>query len=95
MLSAQRVGLAEDLAYPLNPPLLKQQGHIQEKEKTMNQRPRMKQCCLWRERKVPPFHAPRTGLHQFPLPFQQKKKNEDVRNRGDEHQEQEKVNKVN
>ena len=39
MLLAQRVGLAEDLAYPLNPPLLKQQGHIQEKQKAMNQRP--------------------------------------------------------
>ena len=39
MLSAQRVGLAEDLAYPLNPPLLKQQGHIQEKQGAMKQRP--------------------------------------------------------
>ena len=40
MLYARRVGLAEDVAYTLNhPPLLKQQGHIQEKQKAMNQRP--------------------------------------------------------
>ena len=42
-----------------------------------------------------PFYTPSTGLHQFPSPFQQKWKNEDVRNRGDQHQEQEKVNKFN
>ena len=34
------------------------------------------------------------GLHQFPPPTSTKK-NEDVRNRGDQHQEQEKVNKFN
>ena len=51
----------------------------------------MKQCCPWRERKVSLFHTPSTGPHQFPPPFQQKWKNEDVRNRGDQHQEQEKV----
>ena len=96
MLYTQHVGLAKDVAYPLNPPpLLKQQGHIQEKQKAMNQRPWMKQCCPWRERRVSPFHTPSTGLHQFPPPFQQKRKNEDVRNRGDQHQEQEKVNKFN
>ena len=39
MLYARRVGLAKDLSYPLKPPLLKQQGHIQEKQKAMNQRP--------------------------------------------------------
>ena len=39
MLYAQCVGLAEDVAYPLKPPLLKQQGQIQEKQKAMNQRP--------------------------------------------------------
>ena len=39
MLYARCVGLAEDVAYPLKPPLLKQQGHIQEKQKAMNQRP--------------------------------------------------------
>ena len=31
----------------------------------------------------------------IPTPFQQKRKNEDVRNRGEQHQEQEKVKKVN
>ena len=34
MLYARRVGLAEDVAYSLKPPLLKQQGHIQEKAKS-------------------------------------------------------------
>ena len=32
MVHAQCVGLAEDVVYPLKPPLLKQQGHIQEKK---------------------------------------------------------------
>ena len=94
MLYAQCVGFAKDVAYPLNPPLLKKQSHIQEKQRAMNQRPWMKQC-LWVERKVSLFHTLSTGLHQFPPPFQQKRKNENVKNRGDQHQEQEKVNKVN
>ena len=53
----------------------------------------MKQCCLWEERKVSLFHKPSTGLHQFPPPFQAKRKNGDVRERGDPHQKQKKVNK--
>ena len=36
MLYAWFVGLAKDVTYPLKPPLLKQQGHIQEKQKAMN-----------------------------------------------------------
>ena len=47
----------------------------------------------WGERKVSLFHTPSRGPHQFPPPFQQKRKNEDNRNRVDQHQEQEKVNK--
>ena len=40
MLYARRVGLPDDVAYPLNPPtIFKQQGHIQEKQKAVNQRP--------------------------------------------------------
>ena len=35
MLFARRVRLAEDIAYSLNPPFLKQQGHIHEKQKAM------------------------------------------------------------
>ena len=35
------------------------------------------------------------GTTPIPPPFQQKRKNEEVRNRGGQHQEQEKVNKVN
>ena len=57
--------------------------------------PWMKQCCLWGERKVSLFYTLSTGPHQFPSPFQQKWKNEDVKNRGDQRQEQEKVNKFN
>ena len=65
------VGLAEVVAYPLKPPPLpKQQGHIQEKQKAMNQRPWMKKCCLWGERKVSLFHTPTRGPHQFPPQFQ-------------------------
>ena len=69
MLYARHVGLAEDVVYPLKPPLLKKQGHIQEKQKTMNQRPWVKHYCLLRERKLSLFHTPSTGVHQFPPPF--------------------------
>ena len=81
MLYARRVGLAKNVACQLKHPSLKQQDHIQENQKAMNQKPWMKQC-LWREKKVSLFHTPSTGLHQFPPPFQQKRKNEDIRNRG-------------
>ena len=54
--------------------LLKQQGHIQEKQKAMNQSPWMKQCCPRRERRVSPFHTPSTGPHQFPPPISTKVK---------------------
>ena len=84
MIYARRVGLAEDVAYPLNPSSSQATRSYPGKAKAMNPRPWMKQCCLWRERKLSPFHTPSTGLHQFPLPFQQKKKNKDVRNR-DQH----------
>ena len=83
MLYELRVGLAKDVAYPL-----KQQCyiHIQKKQKAVNQRPWMKQCSLWRERKVSLFlYLPSTGLYQFLPLFQQKRNNEDVRNRGDQH----------
>ena len=39
MIYAWSVGLTKDVAYPLNPPLLKQQVHIQKKQGVMNQRP--------------------------------------------------------
>ena len=65
MFYARRVGLVEDVAYPLKLPLLlKQQGHIQGKQKAMNQMPRIKQYSLWRARKVSLFHTPSKGLHQ-------------------------------
>ena len=66
--------------------LLKQQGHIQKKQRAMNHS-WMKQCCLWGVRKV--FHTPSTGQHQFPPNFNQRK-NRDMRKREDPHQEQEK-----
>ena len=44
-------------SHPLNPPFLKQQSHIQEKQRAMNQRPWMKQCCPWGERKVSLFET--------------------------------------
>ena len=56
-------------------PLLKQQDHIQENQRAINQRPWMKHCCLWGERKVSLFHTPNRGPHQFPLPLQPKKNN--------------------
>ena len=58
----------------LTPPLLKQQGHIQEKQRAMNQRPWMRQCCLWGERKVSLFHTPSRGPHQFPPHFNQRER---------------------
>ena len=74
-------------------PLLKQEGHIQEKQRAINQRPWMKQCCLWGKRKVSLFHTPSRGQDQLStaLSFNQRRKNGDMKNRGDPHQEQEKV----
>ena len=89
MLYAYYVALSKDIAYSLKPPpLLKQQGHIQEKQRAMNQRPWKKQCCLWVVTKVSLFHTTSTGPHQFPPPFHGV-----IRKRGDPHHEQEKVNK--
>ena len=86
-------GMCSVYSVPTKIPLLpKKQGHIQEKKRTMNQRPWMKQWCLWGEWKVSLFHTPSTGLHQFLPLFQQKRENGDVRKR-DQHQEQEKVKK--
>ena len=53
----------------------------------------MKQFCLWGERKVSLFHTPSTGLQEFPTPFQLKRKNEDVKKRGDPHYDLLKINK--
>ena len=39
------------------------------------------------------FYTPSRGSHQFPSPLKPKRKNGDMRKRGDPHQEQEKVNK--
>ena len=62
-----------DVAYPLKPPIFSS-SQIQEKQEDMNHKPWMKQCCLWGERKLSLFHTPSTGLHQFPPPFQPKRK---------------------
>ena len=51
---------------PTNPPLLKQQGHMQEKQEAMNQR------LEW---KVSLFYTPSTERHQYPPPFQPKRGN--------------------
>ena len=73
---ARCVGLA-----PTKPaPFLQQQGHIQEKQRTINQMPWMKQWCLWGERKISLFHTPR-GPHQFLPPVQPKRKNEEMKKR--------------
>ena len=62
-----------------NPSLLKQHGHIQENQRAMNLKTWMIQCCLWGERKVSIFHTP----SREPRPFQPKRKNGDMRIRGD------------
>ena len=80
MLYARGVGLTKVVAYSVTPsPLLKQQNHIQEKQGAMNQKPWMKQCWLWGEKKVSLFHTPSPGHDQFPPPFQPNKKNGHVR----------------
>ena len=66
-------------------PLLKQHGHIQKKKRAMNQKPWMKQCCLWGESKISLVQTPSKGSHQFPPPFQPKRKNGDMIKRGDSH----------
>ena len=84
MPRARRVGLVPTRTTPLL------------KQRTMNQRPWMKQYYLWMKRKksITISHT-QQGTTPILTPFQQKWKNEDVRNRGDQHQEQEKVNKKN
>ena len=85
MLFSEGVGLTKDLTYPLKAlNLLKQHGYIQGKQRAMNQRPWMKQCCVWGERKVSLFHT-HTGHHQFPPLFQPKRKNGNVRKRENPH----------
>ena len=49
----------------------------------------MKQCCLWGERKVSLFQTPSKGPHQFQPPFQRKRKNGEMKKRGDPQKEQE------
>ena len=51
-------------------------------------KPMNETMLLMKRKKVSLFHTPSTGLHQFPPLFQHKRKNEDVRNGGDQHQEQ-------
>ena len=69
MLSAQRVGLAEDLAYPLNPPLLKQHGHIQKKQKAMNETI----LPMKRKKSITISHTQHSTT-PIPAPFQPKRK---------------------
>ena len=57
MFYALSVGLVKKVAYPLNPHYLEQQGNIQEKQEAMNQRPWMKQCCLWGEKSLTISHT--------------------------------------
>ena len=47
------MGHAKELFYPPNPPLLKQQSHMQEKQEVINPKtgPWMKQFCLWGKKK--------------------------------------------
>ena len=78
MLYARRVGLSEDVAYPLTP--------LFSSNKVTSRKSRG-------ERKVSLFHTPNTGHHQFPPQFQPKRKNRDVRKKGNPHWEQENVNK--
>ena len=87
MLYVRRVKLAEDVAYPLNPPLFSSNKVTSRKSKKLwikgpewNNTSYEKYCIT-------------ISQHQFPSHFNKRERNEDVRNRGDQRQEQEKVNK--
>ena len=86
MLYARGVGLAKDVAY------LKQQGHIQEKQGAMKQRPWMKQCCLWGEYSHY-FTHPAQDYTNFHSHFNKKENMRMWEKTGDPHREQDKVNK--
>ena len=88
MLYAQCVG-----SHPLKPPSSQATRSHPEKAKNYEPKALNETMLPMRRKKVSLFHTPSTWPHQFPTPFQPKKKNRDVRKRGDPLQEQEKVNK--
>ena len=59
MLYAQCVGLAEDVAYPLNPP----SSQATRSHPAKSFEPKSLNETMWRERKVSPFRTLSTGLH--------------------------------
>ena len=81
MLYARGMGLAKDVAYPLSPNLFKQQGHIWEKQGRSYEKkgPEWNNAAYEKEN----FHTSSTGHHQFPSPFQPKRKIRDVRKKED------------
>ena len=79
MLYAWCVGLAEDVAYPLKHTPSSQATRSHPGNAKSYELKALNETMLpMKRKKVSPFHTPSTGLHQFPSPFQQKWKNEDV-----------------
>ena len=87
MLYARGLGIAKNVAYPLNPSSSQATGSHPGKAKSYEPRPWMKQCCLWGERKVLLFYILSTGHRQFPPSLQPKRKNGNVKKK-DPHWEQ-------
>ena len=94
MIYACCVGLAKDVAYPLKPPSSQATRSHQGKAKTYEPKALNETMLPMKRKKIITISHTQHGTTPIPT-LTSTKKNEDVRNRGDQHQEQEKVNKFN
>ena len=86
---------SEDVAYPLNPPSSQATRSHPGKAKSYEPTALNEKMLPMKRKKSITISHTQYGTTPIPTPFKQKRKNEDVRNRGDQHKEEEKVNKFN
>ena len=89
MLYTLCVALAEDVGYPLKPRLFSSNKAHPGKAKS-DEPKSLKMLPVKRKKSISISHT-KHRTTPIPTQFQQKRKNEDVRNRGDQHQEKEKI----
>ena len=87
------MGLAKNVAYSLTHPSSQATKLHPGKAKSYELKALNETMLPMRRKKSITIYTTSTRPHQFPPPFQPKRKNEDLRKRGDSHQEQEKVKK--
>ena len=92
MLHSRCVGLAKDVVYPLNPSFQLTRSHP---GKAKSYEPKALNETMLPTKRKKSITISHTQHMTTPIatPFQPKRKNGDVRKRGDPHQEQENVNK--